>query len=100
MNTSDFFYDLPQELIAQHGVTPRDHSRMLCMDKNTGELMHKHFYDIVNYLKEGDLLVMNNSRVIPARIYGIKKDTGAAMEILLLEEKEKDIWEILVKPGK
>lgn len=100
MNTKDFYYDLPQERIAQTPVEPRDASRMLYMDKNTGELSHKHFYDVLDYLKEGDLLVLNNSRVIPARLYGNKKDTGAKIELLILEEKEKDVWETLVKPGK
>ncbi|MEG1448372.1 MAG: tRNA preQ1(34) S-adenosylmethionine ribosyltransferase-isomerase QueA [Oscillospiraceae bacterium] len=100
MNKKDFFYDLPQERIAQTPAEPRDSSRMLCMNKNTGELSHKHFYDIIDALEEGDLLVLNNSRVIPARLYGNKKDTGAGIELLILEQKEKDIWETLVKPGK
>lgn len=100
MNTKDFFYDLPQERIAQTPVEPRDFSRMLYMNRNTGELSHKHFYDVYDYLQEGDLLVLNNSRVIPARLYGNKKDTGANIELLILEQKEKDVWETLVKPGK
>lgn len=100
MNTKDFFYDLPQERIAQTPVEPRDFSRMLYMNRNTGELSHKHFYDVIDYLEEGDLLVLNNSRVIPARLYGNKKDTGANIELLILEQKEKDVWETLVKPGK
>ena len=100
MNTKDFFYDLPQERIAQTPVEPRDFSRMLYMNRNTGELSHKHFYDVIDYLQEGDLLVLNNSRVIPARLYGNKKDTGANIELLILEQKEKDVWETLVKPGK
>lgn len=100
LNTSDFGYDLPQELIAQTPLEPRDTSRMMVMDKKTGEISHKHFYDIIDELREGDLLVLNNSRVLPARMYGVKKETGAHIEILLLEQKENDLWEVLVKPGR
>lgn len=100
MKTSDFYYDLPQELIAQTPIEPRDHSRLLVMDKKTGETTDRHFYDILDYLHEGDLLVINNSRVLPARLYGIKEGTGSHMELLLLEQKENMVWETLVKPGK
>lgn len=100
MKTSDFFYDLPTELIAQTPIEKRDNSRLLVLDKSSGEISHRHFYDIGEYLNEGDLLVVNNSRVLPARLYGFKKDTGSHMEFLLLEQKGTDIWEVLVKPGK
>ncbi len=100
MKKSDFWFDLPEEQIAQTPVEPRDHSRLLHLDKNTGEVSHHHFYDIVDMLRPGDLLVVNDSRVIPARLYGVKKDTGANVELLLLEQKEQDLWETLVKPGK
>lgn len=100
MKTSDFYFDLPEELIAQTPIEPRDHSRLLALDRNTGAIEHRHFYDIIDYLNPGDLLVVNNSRVIPARLYGIKDDTGAAIELLLLEQKDGDHWETLVKPGK
>lgn len=100
MKTSDFYYDLPSELIAQTPIEKRDESKLLVLDRNSGNITHKHFYDIIDYLNEGDLLVVNNSRVLPARLYGFKKDTGSHMEFLLLEQKEKDIWEVLVKPGK
>lgn len=100
MLKSDFYYDLPKELIAQHPLPQRDHSRLMYLNKESGEISHHHFYDIEQLLRPGDLLVVNNSRVIPARIYGIKKDTGSHVEFLLLEQKEQDVWEILVKPGK
>lgn len=100
MNKSDFNFNLPQELIAQTPIEPRDHSRMLVLDKKTGKLWDKHFYDIIDYLKEGDLLVLNDSRVLPARLFGEKEHTGGAMQFLLLETKEKDVWEVMVKPGK
>lgn len=100
MKTSDFYYDLPESLIAQTPVEPRDHSRLLIMDKKSGSLSDGHFYDIVDYLQEGDLLVVNNSRVLPARLYGVKEETGSHMELLLLEQKENMVWETLVKPGK
>ena len=77
MKTSDFYYDLPEELIAQTPLEPRDSSRLLVLDKNSGNIEHKHFYDIIDYLDEGDLLVINDSRVLPARIFGIKDETGA-----------------------
>lgn len=98
--TSDFYYELPEELIAQTPAEKRDCSRLMIMDRKTGELEHKHFYDIVDQLHEGDVLVLNRSRVIPARLYGKREDTGAAVEILLLKRLQGDIWEALVKPGK
>ena len=97
---SEFWFDLPQEQIAQTPIEPRDHSRLLVMDRQSGACSHHHFYDIIDYLNPGDLLVVNDSRVIPARLYGIKPDTGGHIEVLLLEQKEKDVWEALVKPGK
>ncbi len=100
MMKHDFWFDLPEELIAQTPIEPRDHSRMLCLDRKTGEIVHRHFYDIEQLLRPGDLLVMNDSRVIPARLLGQKEGTGGAIEFLLLEQKEQDVWEILVKPGK
>ena len=100
MLKSDFYFDLPEELIAQTPLEKRDNSRLLCLNKDTGEIRHKHFYDILEELREGDLLVMNNSRVLPARLYGVKEDTGAKMEFLLLEQKQQKEWEVLVRPGK
>ena len=89
MKTSDFFYDLPEELIAQTPIEPRCNSRLLHLDKNSGEIEHRHFYSLPEYLKEGDCLVLNNTRVLPARIYGIRKDTGAVVEFVLLKQKEQ-----------
>ena len=100
MKTSDFSYSLPQELIAQTPVEPRDSSRLLLLDKENGEINHKHFYDIIDYLNEGDLIVANDSRVLPARIFGIKDQTGARVEFLLLNQVENNRWETLCKPGK
>lgn len=100
MKTSDFYYDLPKELIAQTPLEPRDSSRLMVLNRQTGALSHRHFYDITDYLNPGDLLVINNSRVIPARLYGVREDTGAAVELLLLEQKGTNRWETLVKPGK
>ena len=99
MNRSDYYFDLPQELIAQSPADPRDHSRLLVMDRFSGELQDRYFYDIVDYLHEGDVIVINNSKVIPARLYG-KKKTGANVEILLLKQVENNKWECLVRPGK
>lgn len=99
MLVTDFDYDLPQELIAQHPMEPRDHSRLLVVDKKTGEIEHKHFYDLVNYLKPGDVLVFNDTRVIPARLHGTK-DTGAHVEAFLLTRRDATDWEVLVRPGK
>ena len=100
MKTSDFFYDLPEELIAQTPIEPRNHSRLLCMNGDSGELSHCFFYDLAEHLDAGDVLVVNDSRVLPARLYGEKEGSGAAIEVLLLEQKEKDVWEVLVRPGK
>ena len=100
MKTSDFYYDLPQELIAQDPLEDRSSSRLMHLDKVTGEVQHRHFRDVLEYLKPGDCLVINDTKVIPARLYGHKVGTDAAIEILLLKRKEKDVWETLVKPGK
>ncbi|MBQ1996081.1 MAG: tRNA preQ1(34) S-adenosylmethionine ribosyltransferase-isomerase QueA [Clostridia bacterium] len=100
MNTSDFFYDLPQNLIAQHPVEPRDHSRLLVVDRENGDLKHGHFYDILDELREGDCLIVNNTRVLPARMFGTKKETGARVEFLLLNTKGDDLWECITGPGK
>ena len=100
MNVRDFDFDLPQELIAQDPLLDRSSSRLLVLDKETGEIEHKHFKDILSYLKEGDCLVINDTKVIPARLFGVKEGTQAKIEILLLKRRENDIWETLVKPGK
>ena len=100
LKKSDFYFDLPQELIAQDPLEDRSSSRLLVLDKETGEMEHRVFHDIVEYLHEGDCLVLNNTKVIPARLMGTKKDTGATIEVLLLKRRENDIWETLVKPGK
>ncbi len=100
MKTSDFYYDLPKELIAQTPVEPRDSSRLMVLGRNNGKIEHKHFYDIIDYLNPGDLLVANDSRVLPARIYGIKDETGAKVEFLLLKQISGNRWETLCKPGK
>lgn len=100
MKTSDFYYDLPKELIAQDPLEDRSSSRLLHLSMKDGSVEHRHFTDILDYLKEGDCLVVNDTRVIPARLYGHKEETGALIEILLLKRKENDIWECLVKPGK
>lgn len=100
MDTKDFWFELPEELIAQDPLEDRSSSRLLVMDRKTGELQHKHFYDVLDYLKAGDCLVINDTKVIPARLHGVKEETGAHVEILLLKRKSKDEWECLVKPGK
>jgi len=100
LKTKDFYYDLPQELIAQTPIEPRDSSRLLTLNKETGEIAHSHFHDITDWLHPGDCLVLNDSRVLPARIYGIKEDTGARVEFLLLTNQGSDTWEVLCKPGK
>ena len=100
MDVKDFYYDLPQELIAQDPLKERSSSRLMVLDKITGEVEHRHFKDITEYLRPGDCLVINNTKVIPARLYGVKEGTEAKIEILLLKRKENDIWETLVKPGK
>ncbi|WP_405341022.1 tRNA preQ1(34) S-adenosylmethionine ribosyltransferase-isomerase QueA [Ruminococcus sp.] len=100
MKTSDFYYDLPQEQIAQTPIEPRDHSRLMVLHRENDEIEHRYFYDILDYLNEGDCLIVNDSRVIPARIYGVKEDTGAKIEFLLLKQLSGNRWETLVKPGK
>ena len=100
MKKSDFYYDLPQELIAQHPSEQRDHSRLLVVDRITGELQHQHFYDIVDELREGDCLILNDTKVLPARIFGVKEETGAHVEFLLLKDKGGDNWEVIAGPGK
>ena len=100
MKRQDFYYDLPKELIAQHPVEPRDHSRMLVLDRAKQNLTDRHFYDIIDYLRPGDCLVLNDSRVLPARLYGHRKETGAAVELLLLNPKGADTWEVLAGPGR
>ena len=100
MKTVDFYYDLPENLIAQTPLEPRDSSRMMVLSKNDGDISHKHFYDIIDYLEEGDCLILNDSRVLPARIFGIKEDTGASVEFLMLRQIENNTWETLAKPGK
>ncbi|WP_313164162.1 tRNA preQ1(34) S-adenosylmethionine ribosyltransferase-isomerase QueA [Sedimentibacter sp.] len=98
--TSDFYYELPEELIAQTPIKERDRSRLLVLDKKTGEIEHKHFYDIVDYFDKGDCLVINDTKVLPARLFGTKKGTGSLIEILLLKRIDDKRWETLVKPGK
>lgn len=100
MNLHDFYYDLPQELIAQDPLEDRSSSRLMVLDKNTGKVEHHIFKEVIDYLKEGDCLVINNTKVIPARLFGNKVGTEAKIEVLLLKRKENDIWETLVKPGK
>lgn len=100
MDVKDFYYDLPQELIAQDPLEDRSSSRLLVLGKEDGSIEHTQFRHIVDYLRPGDCLVLNNTKVIPARLFGVKEDTGASIEILLLKRKENDIWETLVKPGK
>lgn len=99
MKTSDFYYDLPEELIAQHPIEKREESRLLIMDKETGACRHTQFFKILGELRPGDLLVLNDTKVLPARIYG-EKNTGARVEFLLLKEREENTWECLVKPGR
>ena len=100
MNVKDYDYDLPEELIAQDPLEDRSSSRLMVLDRQTGDVEHKHFTDILEYLHPGDCLVINNTKVIPARLFGVKEDTQAKIEVLLLKRKENDIWETLVKPGK
>lgn len=97
---SDFYFDLPEELIAQDPLEDRSSSRLLKLDKKTGEIEHHVFKEVPSFLRPGDCLVLNNTKVIPARLYGVKEDTGATIEVLLLKRKENDKWETLVKPGK
>ena len=100
MNVKDFYYDLPQNLIAQTPLAKRDSSKLLVLDKETGEVSHETFHNIINYLEKGDCLVLNDSRVLPARLLGVREDTGSPMEFLLLNRKENDVWEVIVRPGK
>ncbi len=100
MKTSDFYFELPQELIAQDPLKDRSSSRLMILDRATGEVSHHVFKEIIDELNPGDCLVLNNTKVIPARLYGVKEDTGAHIEILLLKRRENDVWETLVKPGK
>ncbi len=100
MKLSDFYYDLPKELIAQDPLENRSDSRLMVVDRKTGEITHKHFYNILDYVNPGDCLVINDTKVIPARLMGVKEDTGASIEVLLLKRREEKLWETLVKPGK
>ncbi len=100
LRKSDFYFDLPQELIAQDPLADRTASRLLVLHRQTGEVEHHTFREITDYLRPGDCLVLNNTKVIPARLMGVKEDTGAAIEVLLLKRRENDVWETLVKPGK
>jgi S-adenosylmethionine:tRNA ribosyltransferase-isomerase len=100
MDVKDYFYELPEELIAQDPLEDRSGSRLMVLDKTTGEVEHRHFYEVLEYLKPGDCLVINNTKVIPARLFGVKEGTLAKIELLLLKRRENDIWETLVKPGK
>ena len=100
MQLSDFYYDLPPELIAQDPVQDRSSSKLIVLNKENGQIEHRHFKNIIEHLNEGDCLVINNTKVIPARLIGEKEDTKAQIELLLLKRKEDDIWETLVKPGK
>lgn len=100
MKKEDFYYDLPKEYIAQTPIEPRDHSKMLVVHRSQDRIEHRHFYDILEYLTDKDCLILNDTRVLPARLYGIKEDTGARVEFLLLNQKEKDVWEVITGPGK
>lgn len=100
MKTEDFNYELPENLIAQTPLKNRSESRLMVLDKNTGSIEHKRFYDIIDYLEEGDVLVLNDTKVLPARLFGIKEETGSHIEILMLKELEHDSWECLVRPAK
>ena len=100
MQKQDFYYDLPKERIAQTPIEPRDHSKMMVLHRDTDEIEHKHFYDILDYLNENDCLILNDTRVLPARLYGEKEETGARVEFLLLNQKENDVWEVITGPGR
>ncbi len=100
MKKSDFFYDLPEELIAQYPVEPRDSSRLLVYDRKTNKMEHKHFFDIENFLQKGDVLVINNTKVLPVRLYGTKDKTGGKIEFLLLKRIDLKTWEVVLKPGR
>lgn len=100
MKTSDFYYDLPEELIAQEPLADRSLSRLMTLDKNSGKIGHKHFYDIVDELEDGDALILNDTKVLPARLYGQKEETGGAIEFLLLNKHTLDTWEVILRPGR
>ena len=100
MKLSDFDYELPEELIAQTPISKRDTSRLMILDKKTGEITHKHFHDIIHELNKGDVLVLNDTKVIPARLIGTKEETGAVIELLLLKDLGENIWECLSRPAK
>ena len=100
MKTSDFDFNLPEELIAQTPILNRSESKLLVLDKTTGEIKHERFFNIINYLDSNDVLVLNNTKVIPARIYGIKEETGAKIELLILKNVSGDVYECLVKPAR
>ena len=100
MKRSDFYYDLPESLIAQEPLAERDKSRLMVLDKVSGAIEHKHFYDIENMINPGDALILNDTRVLPARLYGVKEDTGGAIEFLLLNKRSMDTWEVILKPGR
>ena len=100
MKTSDFYFELPKEQIAQEPIADRSASRLMVLHRKSGEIEHRTFTDIVEYLRAGDCLVRNNTKVIPARLFGVREDTGAAIEFLLLKRREGDVWETLVKPGR
>ena len=99
LTTKDFWYDLPEELIAQTPSEKRDHSRLMIVDRESKSISHKVFFDIIDYLNKGDVLVINNSKVIPARLYGVKSDTGVPIETVMLRQRELDVWEVLTRPG-
>ena len=100
LKTSDFYYDLPKELIAQTPLEDRSASRLMVLDKESGAIEHKHFFDIVDYLNEGDALILNDTKVLPARLYGVRGDTGGAIEFLLLHKRSLDTWEVILRPGR
>ncbi len=100
LTTKDFRYDLPEELIAQTPAEKRDHSRLMIVDRKSKSVSHKVFFDVIDYLDKGDVLVINNSKVIPARLYGVKSDTGVPIETVMLRQRELDVWEVLTRPGK
>ena len=100
MNKSDFYYDLPERLIAQTPIEPRNASRLMVLGKQSGEIEHKKFTDLFDYLKSGDCLILNNTRVLPARIFGTRKDTGSVVEFVLLKQKSNTVWECIAGPGK
>ncbi len=100
MKTKDFYYELPKELIAQEPISDRSASRLMVLDKDSGKTEHKHFYDIADYIDAGDTLILNDTKVIPARLHGVKEGTGGAIEFLLLTKRSLDVWEVILKPGR